>query len=163
MLKSWHWLGRWLWSVDLRLRTLLNSPDWLFLHTCPFRLGLERGQTAKEAMDAITELISAHGQGGPCYEDPNPPAKSAYHNSFLICDTKEAWVLETLGTLWAAEHVTGAERTNNCCKALKTSCIVQMASARIHKTIWTDFKLVSTNLLYKITSFVITGLDIFVV
>lgn len=44
---------------------ILNSGNfWKFL-----RLGLERGSTAKEALDVITKLLEEHGQGGPCSED----------------------------------------------------------------------------------------------
>ena len=53
----------------------------------------------------IIDLLSAHGQGGLCSEDG-----MTYHNSFLICDRKEAWVLETAGHLWVAERVTGNEK-----------------------------------------------------
>lgn len=68
------------------------------------RLGLERGRTAKEAVDVMTGLLEQHGQGGPCYEDPSQ-TDSSYHNSFLIADGAEAWVLETAGQQWAAEKV----------------------------------------------------------
>ena len=69
------------------------------------RLGLERGTTAKEALDVICKLLEEHGQGGPCSEDPRKK-DWAYHNSFLIADRSEAWVLETAGSEWAAEQVT---------------------------------------------------------
>ena len=68
------------------------------------RLGLERGSSAEEAMSVITRLLEQHGQGGQCsniYED------FYYHNSFLIVDDKEAWVLETAAKHWVAERVTG--------------------------------------------------------
>ena len=75
-----------------------------------FRLGLERGSTAKEAMDVITDLLEKHGQGGACSESltaaPGAAGKMTYHNGFLIVDSTEAWVLETAGENWAAERVT---------------------------------------------------------
>jgi len=73
------------------------------------RLGLERGETAELALNIIVDLLSAHGQGGLCSEDG-----MTYHNSFLICDRKEAWILETAGDLWVAERVTeGARNISN--------------------------------------------------
>jgi len=30
-----------------------------------------------------------------------------YHNSFIICDSQEAYILETAKKLWAAEKITG--------------------------------------------------------
>lgn len=71
------------------------------------RLGLERSITAREALDVITELLKKYGQGGPC-SDIMP--SFTYHNSFLIVDRKEAWILETAGKLWAAEHITSGSR-----------------------------------------------------
>ncbi|RXG67596.1 Secernin-2 [Armadillidium vulgare] len=76
------------------------------------RLGLERGKTASDALDIITGLLEAHGQGGPC-SDSDPGF--SYHNSFLIVDSSEAWVLETAGSLWAAEKITaGFRNISNC-------------------------------------------------
>ena len=67
------------------------------------RLGLERSKTAKEALSVITKLLETFGQGGPC-SDLVP--EHTYHNSFLIADTKEAWVLETAREFWVAENIT---------------------------------------------------------
>jgi len=65
------------------------------------RLALERTRTAKEALEIIVELISRHGQGGQCFEH----LPVSYHNSFIIADPKEAWVLETVGRRYVAKQV----------------------------------------------------------
>lgn len=63
------------------------------------RLGLERGSTAQEAQRVITGLIQEYGQGGDCrYLLP-----SRYHNSFIIADGHEAYVLETSGRHWVSK------------------------------------------------------------
>ncbi|XP_030198725.1 secernin-3 isoform X1 [Gadus morhua] len=67
------------------------------------RLGLERADTAEKALHVITDLLERHGTGGSCMEDN---CNFTYHNSFLIADRTEAWVLETSGQRWAAERVT---------------------------------------------------------
>ena len=57
------------------------------------RLGLERGDSAKAAMDVILEMLEQYGQGGNCgYLSP-----LYYDNAFLIMDRKELYVLETVG------------------------------------------------------------------
>jgi len=62
------------------------------------RLGLERSATADDALDVMTSLLDAHGQGGSGEEDPPDP----YWSSFLVADARRAWVLETSGRTWAA-------------------------------------------------------------
>lgn len=68
------------------------------------RLGLERGKDAKEALDTITSLLKTTGQGGNCSDEPG--GDWAYHNSFLIADATQAWILETVGEHWAAQKIT---------------------------------------------------------
>ncbi|NXJ96989.1 SCRN2 protein, partial [Corythaixoides concolor] len=68
------------------------------------RLGLERGTSAREALEVITALLEHYGQGGSCKEEPVP---FVYHNTFLLADRAEAWVLETAGRYWAAQRIRG--------------------------------------------------------
>jgi secernin len=74
------------------------------------RLGLERAATAIEALHLITDLIEQYGQSGNCgFAHP-----FQYHNSFIIADPTEAWVLETAGRDWAAEKVQSIRSISNC-------------------------------------------------
>ncbi|KAF6724599.1 Secernin-2 [Oryzias melastigma] len=75
------------------------------------RLGLERGGSARAALTVITDLLEQHGQGGQCREDPEP---FSYHNTFLLVDRHEAWVLETAGRFWVAQKVSeGVKNISN--------------------------------------------------
>ena len=65
------------------------------------RLALERASTAPQALEIIIQLLADHGQGGRCARHTD----RTYHNSYLIADPREAWVLETAGPLWAALQV----------------------------------------------------------
>ncbi|MHC4945828.1 MAG: serine hydrolase, partial [Planctomycetota bacterium] len=68
------------------------------------RLGLERGRTAFEALNVICGLVEEYGQYGSGL--PTMPAMfGGYHNSFIIADAREAWILETAGTHWVARRV----------------------------------------------------------
>ena len=70
------------------------------------RLALERGKTAKNAMEIIIDLLEKYKQGGNCAYG----GQMLYHNSFLIADKTDAWILETADVWWVAEHVTKGVR-----------------------------------------------------
>ena len=74
------------------------------------RLALERASSAREALELMTRLLEAHGQGG----NHGYRHKSfRYHNAFVLADPHEAWVLETAGPFWAAERVLGVRTISN--------------------------------------------------
>lgn len=65
------------------------------------RLGLERGSSAKQAMEVVIELLERHGQGGNCGYDHN----FYYDNAFLIMDRQAVYLLETAGKKWVYKQV----------------------------------------------------------
>jgi secernin len=66
------------------------------------RLALERGRSAAQALDIIIQLLEKYGQGGNCgYRQ-----KLYYMNGFLIADSTEAYVLETVKSWWAWKKIT---------------------------------------------------------
>ena len=73
------------------------------------RLGLERGRSADEAKRVITDLLERHGQGGSAQHG----GRRYYHNSFIIADSRGAWVLETSGRHWVARRVRGRAAISN--------------------------------------------------
>jgi len=92
------------------------------------RLGLERGRTAQESLRAIAAVVEQHGQFGSA--SPTRGLSGAYHNSFIIADPKEAYILETAGTHWVAKRVKkGATSISN------------------GVSLGTDFSLASTNVI----------------
>jgi len=99
------------WTVEPMEKRALLGMDLV-------RLGLERGKTPREAVHVITSLLETYGQGGACAE--NDPSFT-YHNSFLIANCKEAWVLETAGRNWVAERVTQPTRNISNGLTIRTS------------------------------------------
>jgi dipeptidase len=66
------------------------------------RLALERTKNAGDALNCITELLEKYGQdacGG--YKNKG----FFYHNSFIIADYSEAFILETAGKSWASKKI----------------------------------------------------------
>lgn len=110
---------RWMWGAEMGANewgvVLGNEAVWTnqpyqstgLLGMDLVRLGLERGETAFAALQVIISLLEQYGQGGNCAEHRS----FTYHNSFLIADYKEAWILETAGEYWVAERVTQGTRS----------------------------------------------------
>lgn len=73
------------------------------------RLALERASTARSALEVITSLLEIHGQSGNCGFSHS----LYYHNSYLIVDPSEAWILETVDRHWAAKKVEGFSSISN--------------------------------------------------
>ncbi|MHA1775878.1 MAG: hypothetical protein DRO88_10665 [Promethearchaeia archaeon] len=65
------------------------------------RLALEMSNSALEAVQVIIRLLEKFGQGGMCgYRH-----KLYYMNGFLIGDSQDAYVLETVGKEWAWKKI----------------------------------------------------------
>jgi secernin len=77
------------------------------------RLGLERGTDATSALDTMTALLERYGQGGTGHDLAIVGRDKPYWSSFLIADPREAWMLETSGSTWAAVQVIGAAAMSN--------------------------------------------------
>ena len=76
------------------------------------RIALERAVTPKEAVQVIVDLLGQFGQGGNCVAEGEDP--SYYHNSFMIANADDAWVLETVDKQWAARQVKDVYSISNC-------------------------------------------------
>ncbi len=73
------------------------------------RLGLERGRTAREAVEVMTALISEYGQG----KFENDAGVRTYDNGYIVADPTEAYVIETAGHEWAVKQMDGALGISN--------------------------------------------------
>jgi len=72
------------------------------------RLGLERAESAEQAVNVVIELLETFGQGGNCGYDH----KFYYDNSFLIQDATRLFVLETCGKNWVVKSYHRASISN---------------------------------------------------
>jgi len=73
------------------------------------RLGLERAQSAAEAVSVMTDLISRYGQG----KFANEAGVRTYDNGYIVADPREAYVIETAGHDWAVKRVENALGISN--------------------------------------------------
>jgi secernin len=73
------------------------------------RLALERSRTAESALHTLIQMLEVYGQGGNC----GFAHKLYYHNSYIVADPTEAWVLETAGRQWAAQKVRDVRSISN--------------------------------------------------
>ncbi len=72
------------------------------------RLGLERGKTAKEALDIVIDLLEKYGQGGAHHQ-----SGTNYHNSMIIADPHSAYIIEMAGDWWIVENVKNFRSISN--------------------------------------------------
>ncbi len=87
------------------------------------RLALERATNPRDAVEVIVELLERYGQGGNCVQQ----GEMYYHNSFLLADAQDAWVLETIDRDWVARQV---EETYSISNILTISNKWDSASSR---------------------------------
>ncbi len=73
------------------------------------RLGLERARSAAEAVDVMTGLLEACGQGGIA----DAAHHEAYDSSFLVADPTHAFVLDTAGSDYAIAPFPGGTAISN--------------------------------------------------
>ena len=73
------------------------------------RVALELSLTAREALEILIRNTEVYGQGGDGgYEHP-----LFYHNSYLLTDLTEAYVLDTVGRYWAYKKLMGNYNISN--------------------------------------------------
>jgi secernin len=65
------------------------------------RIAVERGGTAREAVEAVGRVVETFGQGGNCQMMGN----FYFDTGLLIGDRREAWVVNCAGRHWAARQV----------------------------------------------------------
>lgn len=92
------------------------------------RLALERAITPREAVQVIVDLLEKFGQGGNCAAHGET---MYYHNSFLLANADDAWVLETVDKQWAARQVSDSYSISNC---LTLGNQFDLASTRLVET-----------------------------
>jgi secernin len=73
------------------------------------RLGLERGTTAREAVEVMTAHITEYGQG----KFANDAGVRQGDNAYMVVDPREAFVIEAAGHDWAVKEVSQTASISN--------------------------------------------------
>jgi len=73
------------------------------------RLAVERGDSARSAVEAVGEVVEGYGQGGNCQMMGN----FYFDSGLLIADRKEAYVVNCAGKNWAARQVSDVMAISN--------------------------------------------------
>ncbi len=68
------------------------------------RLALERSNSARQAVDCLTDLVTRHGQGD-----------NGDDHAFLVADGGEAFVVETAGSHWAVQAIGAVRAVSEVC------------------------------------------------
>lgn len=115
----------WIWGFEMGINecgvAIGNEAEWsnvppndvdALLGMDLLRLGLERGATAIEATDVIISLLEKYGQGGSCKYGVSRDQYS-YHNTFIISDPKEIYLLETVNAHWVYRRLTDVLAISN--------------------------------------------------
>jgi len=97
------------------------------------RLALERAATAAEAVEVIITLLENHGQGGSC----GHLAPRFYHNSFIVADPQDAFVVETMRREWLVARAHGVRSISNAYSIGRDVDRVSVGlDAHIHEAGW---------------------------
>jgi secernin len=97
------------------------------------RLALERATSAAETVAVIISLLERHGQGGSC----GHLVPRFYHNSFIVADPEEAYVVETMGRHWLVERAKGVRSISNAYSIGRNADRVSAGlDAHIHDAGW---------------------------
>jgi secernin len=93
--------------LPLRPTRLCATPG--LLGTDLVRLALERGRTARQAVDVLTIAIERHGQGS----FPDGSSRVPHDNAFLVADGREAYAVEAAGTFWVYQAIREVRAISN--------------------------------------------------
>jgi len=74
------------------------------------RIALERSENAEHAVRIIIGILEKYGQGS----NGGFTKTLYYHNSFLVADRENAWIVETSDRFWVTKRVYGSAAISNC-------------------------------------------------